>query len=944
MKKILSLLTLLLCIASGAWADTETVFSAVAKAELTVEANATDFEISSTYATVSGGKIFVTNGQTSEKKLIAKNSNSCRFTFTNNNTFFKVDLDEALEAGDVITVNFQGGVKNDLNKGVWISTSESYPSSAPACAITSESTSYQDGTYTVTASDEYVGQKTLYIFRSAGATTYMTSFVVTRTLAATAPTITTQPVSASYKQNATATALAVEAIASSGTLSYQWYSNSSESTEGATAIDGATSASYTPSTATLGTTYYYCKVSDAQGSTNSIFACIIVANTSIVGYTEAISGTTLLARSLTSEDANITISDPIFGSAITDQGSKTVYIDNTAYTNTKSWRKSISDYTNQYVGYTLTVASGYKMNIRNVNARIAVADDTYTWYVEILNAGGEQVWKSGERTTLKASSAKIDNVDISTTETVQGLTGNVTVKLWVKQGGSTKYFSINYLQLTVDTDIDDRPTYAMSVSFDETMGSVTPADGAEITEGENVTFTATPNLGYKFVKWTIDGTDYTENPYTIENVTATHTAVATFGALNKVTYDLGDYAGTVNKVLNNAAFGEVYADADGKYTIPSYAHRYLYREGYMLSGWSDGTNTYETGDELTITEDITLTPTWTATTQSLANSDSEVTVTWNLRHSQILFNAWQGTDAVGYYTKPQTINGETIAIPMIVDATNGKIDNSGRKDNDNAQVNKGTKFTIPAIPGMIIAITDANTNFTTTTIAGTTEYEGNGTKSISYTYTGTDETIDIVIDETNQYLKTIAVTYPKMKSATITTANYATFIPTMKVAVPDEVKAYYVNEIKNGKAQMKEVTVIPANTPVIIYKEVDTDTRVFFAPTDDDASKVEGNLLNYSDAETVADGTQYILANGEDGVGFYKAKEESTIPARKAYLVSPVGANFLSFSFDGDATGIEKVENAAVNANGTMFNLAGQRVAQPTKGLYIVNGKKVVVK
>ena len=180
--------------------------------------------------------------------------------------------------------------------------------------------------------------------------------------------------------------------------------------------------------------------------------------------------------------------------------------------------------------------------------------------------------------------------------------------------------------------------------------------------------------------------------------------------------------------------------------------------------------------------------------------------------------------------------------------------------------------------------------------------------------------------------------------ATITTADYATFVPTKKVAVPDEVKAYYVNEIKNGKAQMKEVTVIPANTPVIIYKEVDTDTRVFFAPTDDDASKVEGNLLNYSDAETVADGTQYILAKEGEEVGFFRAAVESTIAARKAYLVSPVGANFLSFSFDGEATGIEKVENAAVNANGTMFNLAGQRVAQPTRVLYIVNGKKVVVK
>ena len=180
--------------------------------------------------------------------------------------------------------------------------------------------------------------------------------------------------------------------------------------------------------------------------------------------------------------------------------------------------------------------------------------------------------------------------------------------------------------------------------------------------------------------------------------------------------------------------------------------------------------------------------------------------------------------------------------------------------------------------------------------------------------------------------------------ATITTADYATFVPTMKVAVPDGVKAYYVTNINgNGKARMESVPVIPANKPVIIYKDVTEDTQVVFEATDA-AEVILSNILNYSDAETVADGTQYILANGEDGVGFYKAKEESTIAARKAYLVSPVGANFLSFSFDGDATGIEKVENAAVNANGTMFNLAGQRVAQPTKGLYIVNGKKVVVK
>ena len=178
--------------------------------------------------------------------------------------------------------------------------------------------------------------------------------------------------------------------------------------------------------------------------------------------------------------------------------------------------------------------------------------------------------------------------------------------------------------------------------------------------------------------------------------------------------------------------------------------------------------------------------------------------------------------------------------------------------------------------------------------------------------------------------------------ATITTADYATFVPVQKVAVPDGVEAYIVKAITEKAAIFEPVSVIPANTPVIIYQNVEADTEVTFEPSNAEADDVTLNKLEYSDEAIAANG-QYILANGEDGVGFYKAAT-GTIAARKAYLPASANANFLSFSFDGDATGIEKVENAAVNANGTMFNLAGQRVAQPTKGLYIVNGKKVVVK
>ena len=76
------------------------------------------------------------------------------------------------------------------------------------------------------------------------------------------PTINTQPVGATYCQNASpVTALSVVAVGGTGTFSYQWYSNTANSTSGGTTLVGATAASYTPSVATVGTTYYYCIIS-----------------------------------------------------------------------------------------------------------------------------------------------------------------------------------------------------------------------------------------------------------------------------------------------------------------------------------------------------------------------------------------------------------------------------------------------------------------------------------------------------------------------------------------------------------------------------------------------------------------------------------------------------------------------------------------------------------
>ena len=93
-----------------------------------------------------------------------------------------------------------------------------------------------------------------------------------------------------------------------------------------------------------------------------------------------------------------------------------------------------------------------------------------------------------------------------------------------------------------------------------------------------------------------------------------------------------------------------------------------------------------------------------------------------------------------------------------------------------------------------------------------------------------------------------------------------------------------------------------------------------------------------------ADGTQYVLADGADGIGFYRVTDGSTIPAGKAYLViRSDGEGVKDFvGFEDDATGISKVD-ATLNAADAIYNAAGQRLSKMQRGINIVGNKKVVI-
>ena len=98
---------------------------------------------------------------------------------------------------------------------------------------------------------------------------------------------------------------------------------------------------------------------------------------------------------------------------------------------------------------------------------------------------------------------------------------------------------------------------------------------------------------------------------------------------------------------------------------------------------------------------------------------------------------------------------------------------------------------------------------------------------------------------------------------------------------------------------------------------------------------------------TETDYTNYILANQDGHVGFYRVNSAGNeMGDNTAYLHVADGAAGSArafYLFGGESTSVESVKQEQ-KVNGEFFNLAGQRVAQPTKGLYIVNGKKVTIK
>lgn len=183
-----------------------------------------------------------------------------------------------------------------------------------------------------------------------------------------------------------------------------------------------------------------------------------------------------------------------------------------------------------------------------------------------------------------------------------------------------------------------------------------------------------------------------------------------------------------------------------------------------------------------------------------------------------------------------------------------------------------------------------------------------------------------------------------VQKLTIGSDEWATIVAYNPLSVPGDVNAYFAKyDSEKGNIKLTAETTLPQWGRGIVNGEPGD----YYFPqiaSDDVTASWDDNGMEISWGSVKGDGsTIYAFGKKNSKVGFILVGNNVTIPSGKPYIAIAGGGARDFLGFDDETTGIEAVEQA-VKADNQYFNLAGQRVTQPTKGLYIVNGKKVIIK
>lgn len=504
-------------------------------------------------------------------------------------------------------------------------------------------------------------------------------------------------------------------------------------------------------------------------------------------------------------------------------------------------------------------------------------------------------------------------------------------------------------------------TYSSSntsvATVDENTGAVTLVAPGETTITASFAGNSSYNSGSASYTLTVNGVNsilLSESSKTVAYADGAFTLTATVPTVN--------YNGTVSAESSNTYVATVAVDGTTITVTPVAV-------GTATITVTAGTDTYypaEASAECTVTFTApaggTTAPSSTSdytkitSTDDLTNGEYLIVYEGDNTHDAVAFNGGLATLDAGHNTIDVTISGSTIggsddidgATFVITAVTGGysirsasghyisgkaSYDNGMREGTEEAFVN-GISF----VTGNAV-ITSATTS---------------DDVSLRFNYSTGDNNYRFRYYKSGQ--QPIAL-YKKVATTATTTVSlnmhgYATYcsVNPIDFSDTDGYTAWRISDISNdGTITFEKITEqIKGGQGVLLYNKdadgVNTSTAtITFADGDTEFSDAQNRFVGTTAPTYVASETAYGLSTNK----FVKNNVAGVIPAGKAYIPAaeiPNNVRAFTFVFSDPITGISETQTVSPEEFGAMFNLAGQRISQPQKGVIIVNGKKILVR
>ena len=980
-RKLFCLLTLLLAVCSGAWATDEVVIIgaqtklsaySVAKNTHSVAGYSADDPNSGTITAASDGQTASSGSKTSKTSNIGSalaSKGHVRFT---------------VSAGE--TVRFYYYQTSGSNKTTTFATSDFSQSSSYTHSPANYIAAAKNTLYFIDF--EFANAGTYAISQTDGQSVYIAALKFTAAVPA-ALSIKTNPVSAIYSQNESATALSVVAQGGTKPYTYQWYSCTDAEKSSPTALTsddeiakGSQTASYTPSTAATG--YYFCKVTDAASAVvESDVATITVSAASAPtkpaisgGPAEAVAKNTAVTLTASSTGlpsptyqwySNTTAVATVDEEHKIDGATEASYSPSTAAIGTK---------------YYYVVASNSEGSATSDVFSVEVVGSNACELTRVLYSNGFDAFiKLGvSNNTITAyylegaTAPTISSVTVSegATWSVEGTTLTVTAE----DGTTTKDFTISVASVApytgdginsfegTETWIKTGYSFSAGDKYWRFSKSVEESSNHRVTEGQNrlylfvgpstkITLTSSAtsrnikvykngslldsptNSGAADATRDIAGDE--DNAYMIAIVSNQTGGDGGFKAITvtkpSVKYDINFAAMTNGSVT--ASPSPAVAGATVTLTVSP-------ADGYELNSLTVTGDT--SSDEVTITDNQFTMP---AENVTVAATFSEVVVpvsdevTFDLRNSSFVVS--------GAGTTQDGINFKSTGDPT-KDYLNFGESSGGQTITIAGTGNK-------RISQVVLTYTDTGTDRTGGGDALTVSPndEGYSLSSKVGTWTSANAAGDASVTFTTASkarVESVVVTYVEVVAVTGNAYNWITFCNGSALDFTgSDVTAYVVTGTSETALEKTEVGAVAAGTPLMINATEGTH-YVKKAATGTDYSAT--NCLKQGEdaaVDAVGGKSRYILTlrNKKAAFAIIDNEYSPTVPSDKAYLEIEDGGAGAARSFfflddEGETTSLNEVRGLKAEVRGDFYDLSGRKVAQPTKGLYIVNGRKVVIK